>query len=332
MIISCINANRAEACSFYRGHGVLSELHKLDSSVRVAYYSKFNILDCKGSDVIFFQRPTSSEHLNQIKQIKKLGIPLVIDYDDSFLNIPAHNPFRILQELEGEDYVSNAKAACLLSNQVWVTTQALKDSLKMFSDNIKVIPNAFDDYLYKPSNTCNASNTVLWRGSRHHDKDLGAFQEQITSLIRDFKDFNFYFLGEKLPKWIGELKAQNAGMIRPVNCFEFPFLMQTIRPSLTIVPLEDTPFNRCKSDINLMEGVLAGSNVVCPDWEQWKWNEYRYNNPEEFMFECSSMLKNIRKGETKALNDIWQSNIKHIIKERSLSVINKLRLKALGEL
>ncbi len=46
--------------------------------------------------------------------------------------------------------------------------------------------------------------------------------------------------------------------------------MKTLEHAIQIVPLADTLFNRCKSNIAWIDASQVGARTVAPDWEEWR--------------------------------------------------------------
>lgn len=272
MRIGCSIANFNDGTSFYRGHGVMSETPRIDSDIHIEYVKDTDVIRIKGMSCCFMQRPDQARDLVLMKTIKKLNIPVVLDYDDYLLEVPEHNRYHKIMDIAGNDYKIHVKQALSLANQVWVSTQELKVQLQKYNPNVHVIRNAFDNYLYREQKTFNNTKTVLWRGSSTHEKDLELFKPQILELIKSNPDFKFVFLIDKFFTWLLDAQRQNKNveLIKAVPVFEYHYKLQELKAGVMIVPLEDSMFNRCKSDIAAIEALGTGSLCIAPDWEEWK--------------------------------------------------------------
>jgi glycosyltransferase involved in cell wall biosynthesis len=301
--LSCSIANFNDGTSFYRGHGVMSEIHKSDRDFRVDYITEPDIVKIKGIDVLFVQRPDQIRDITLIQIAKKLNIPIVLDYDDYLLDVPVHNRYHKIMDIAGNPYQDHVKNALSMADLVFVSTDEIKKKLYKYNDNIHVIRNAFDDYIYKASTGYNCTKTVLWRGSSTHEKDLELYRDQITALVKANPDFRFIFLIDKFFDWLKELKAtnKNVELLKAVQVFEYFYLLQSLRVGAVIVPLEDCLFNHCKSDVASLEATSVGAFSVAPDWAEWKeLTTHTYKEPAEFTTQTQAVIDLIKSGVGKS--------------------------------
>jgi hypothetical protein len=94
-----------------------------------------------------------------------------------------------------------------------------------------------------------------------------------------------------------------------------------IRPHFVVVPLQDNPFNRAKSNIAELEAQAAGAIAIVPDWEEWR-SVVRYKATEE-MTEVD-MLRAIL-----GTLSMRMSNYTPPPADRSLSAVNAMRYELL---
>lgn len=318
------------AISFYRGHGVMSELRKLNNAIDCVFPENFDLKQAKGVDMAYFVRPDTPELLAILMACKQLNIKTVVDIDDNLFNVPWHNKYHIQYLIQKIDYKSNIRLALQAADAVTVTTDSLKMAFGKYNKNIHVIRNAFDNYTYKIKETRNISNRVLWRGSSFHHKDLSAFKDSLLSIIKTNPDFVFMFMGDIFPNWLQNIK--NVQYIKPCSIYEYPHKLEKLEPALTIVPLQyngekSLQFNLGKSDIAKMEATAAGSLCIAPEWSEWVWNkdDFYYNNTDSFVSVTNEAINKIRNCD-ETLDAIFERNKQHIKTYRLLSQTNLTRL------
>jgi hypothetical protein len=324
VIASISNFN--DGTSFYRGHGVMSELHKSGDNIHVDFLKDNDVIKIKGADVCFMQRPDQQRDIITMKTVAKLNIPIVVDYDDYLLGVPEHNRYHKIMDIASNDYVTHVKTALSIANMVWVSTDELKEKLSRYNTSIYVIKNAFDNYLYREVKQFNNTKTILWRGSSTHEIDLELFKPQIIELIKENPDFKFIFLIDKFFNWLLDVKNnhKNVELIKAVPVFEYYYKLEQIRPSAVIVPLEDIPFNRCKSDIASLEAISVGALCVAPDWYEWKdLTTHPYKDTKDFKVQTQNVIDTIKAGLVKGVKRPPL---------RLLSEANKERVRLLQEL
>jgi hypothetical protein len=91
------------------------------------------------------------------------------------------------------------------------------------------------------------------------------------------------------------------------------------------VPLADSIFNRCKSNIAWIEGSFAGAVCLVPDWEEWQMpGTVRYSNPAEYGEKMKLLLNN--NFNYRKYNDLsWE----YIMDNLTLSRVNGQRIEIL---
>lgn len=338
VIISLFTHTILDAVSFFRVHGPLSELHK-SSDVNVdlrIYTDEFNITKLKGSSIAFISKPYTEDHYKIIEACKECKVPVVVDFDDDYFNMPEYNQFHVESKKNKLDYKKWVKECLKLSDSVIVSTNDIKESYKYFNENITIINNCFDDYFFTPVKILSKNKIVLWRGSNSHMRDLFLFREQITELIRSNQAYTFVFWSnqDEYPAWLNELNREQTNVVfqKPVSPFYYFFWLKELNPFLTIVPLEDIPFNHSKSDLAKIEATASGCLCLAPNWDEWVWNSsdrYLYKDKKDFLIKADKILKNPEK-----INDIgiwdrnadWDIDVKYLYNNKMLSENNKKRL------
>ena len=250
-----LNYSNHDACSFYRSAGIAKDLKKKGFDIDVAQIGDKTLYwsDLLMYDVVMIQRPYSADLIPFIKQIKIMGIKLWLDYDDNLLDVPEDNPAytRYMQQNVKDNITTMLKLADVVS----VTTNALKVAYQKHNPNIKVIPNAFNDGLFMRDSQKDLPKRkpiVAWRGSDTHQKDLMAYSS-VNNSVDEFPEWKFLFIGYNawfLPKKDNRLFAPATDIIW------YHYSLYDIAPSVMQVPLYDNPFNRAKSSIAAIEGVL----------------------------------------------------------------------------
>ncbi len=137
-----------------------------------------------------------------------------------------------------------------------------------------------------------------------------------------FQGYNPYFITERMP----EHKALTNTHI-PIDTY-FRHIHSAIRPSLCIVPLWDSPFNKAKSNIAALEAAFAGAPALVPDWAEWKLpGSIRYSSVEDFEKKLDDALSNPDVLKEKA-KETWDYVSTHLM----LKQVNQQRAAILREL
>lgn len=210
-------------------------------------------------DVIIISRPSSEAVLNLIKLAKDLHKKVIIDFDDNVLHVPATNPMHLTYESEK----ANTIRCLALADEIWVATEGIKQSFRLYNKNIHVIENAHNDTVFKVKDKMPFGNKkrVMWRGGGSHIGDIyqPAVSEWIVKTINSNKKWDFYWLGQKF-EWIEyRVKHKNFFHNPGASTVQFYKMMHEMNPEIFFYPLTDSLFNRSKSNVSFIESTYSGT-------------------------------------------------------------------------
>lgn len=295
--ILMIVPNPEDATSFYRANGAFSELLKTEQ-VSLIYADKFCWSTAANADFAFMQRPYDASHLQIAEICRNIEMPLWIDYDDMLLDVPSDNPaFPTYSLLSTKE---NIIKITKLATVVTVSTNQLKRCLQLeknpLNERIYVVPNALNDKLVKKAQPHKHSNRFCWRGTNTHMRDVFGVQPEIVQFAQRYPMSLFNWVGWNPWGVTDCMKAKQAIIAPTMGIHDYFSFITKINPAFQIVPLDNSMFNRCKSNIAWIESNLAGAVCIAPDWEEWRMPgvfnyktaeqfyeqmEYVWNNPEE---------------------------------------------------
>lgn len=228
-----------------------------------------------GFDVLIIQRPSSTRDYQAMLLAKQYNVKVLADYDDLLFQVPNVN---IAAQHFGKDEVQETILNCYkLADHVTVSTDPLADYMEQaFGKRPQVINNAHNDIvmpIFQPAmnEPKNGISTVLWRGSNTHLGDLMKYREA----FQDFANIDFHFWGAAPDLALGRdyggnLDVWNYKPWQPGMPDYFKNL-KALKPNFMVVPLEDNPFNRCKSNIGWLEATYAGAVCLAsglPEFQQ----------------------------------------------------------------
>jgi hypothetical protein len=269
MKVLCYCPIALDGTAYWRVTGPMSRLRQQAPDVQVSIVEKVDYKTILEHDVLLLQRPFLDEHVAAAQTAHVLGRPVWCDWDDDILNVPVNNG-RVLV-YQNERFKANVRALLAGSDAVSVTNVELA---KRFAPHCStkpfVIPNALDVLMELPPLDPDKLpvRRVAWRGGDSHNEDLLVFGDcfpRVAHLTEgralwNFIGFNPHWLLPQFPaasvtynQWFGDVVAY----------FRF---MAALRPSILAVPLVDTPFNRCKSNIAVLEASWFGAVPIVPKW------------------------------------------------------------------
>lgn len=208
-------------------------------------------------DVIIIQRDVLEDTFSKklINYCKLFGIKIIFEIDDDLINIEKSHP-------EYEFYLEKSKIIKFIltnSDEVVVSTEALKDKLTQFNNNINVIQNTLIDFWKEDINKKSKHSNIIkigYMGTVTHENDLMMIKDAIMNVKRFFSDQNvvieFEMIGGTNEKWEGVNKIEI-----PNDKKEYPYFVNWLKSivdwDIAIAPLEDTNLNNSKSLIKYLE-------------------------------------------------------------------------------
>lgn len=330
--------NSHDATNWYRGTGPLASLRKQNNGhIDIELMKEWSFSTVQMKDVAFFQRPSTQSELEAIRICKRLNVPVIVDYDDLLFDIPTDNPAHRL-------YMNKATQETIISimreaDCIWVSTKELKRCIQLkhasLNERVFVVPNALDDQHLvfgdkaQPQHLARRQGAVVWRGSPTHERDVMEYAPEICEVADQYPKKSFVFVGYNpwfLTERMDRKQAIVAGAM-PVG--EFMDFLYATGANVGIVPLHDSRFNRCKSNIAWLEMTWAGGVCLAPDWEEWR-HPGVFNYTDQKMFKekfehlCSMTSTELDKFHTQSWDYIKENFV--------LSKVNHIRLETIDAL
>jgi GT2 family glycosyltransferase/glycosyltransferase involved in cell wall biosynthesis len=207
-----------------------------------------------------------------IRHCRDHGMTLVYDLDDDLRHIPREHPDAVLLRPRARLVSRMIRGA----GAVWVSTQALAETLVELHDDIRVVANGLDERLWaavpRPAPPRQGPVRILFMGTATHDADFAIVEPALARIKAIFGEHVAVdLLGVSsrggLPYWVNRL-----GM--PVNAnASYPGFVNWITQQhwdIGIAPLADTGFNRCKSSLKALDYGAIGLPVLASDRDAYR--------------------------------------------------------------
>lgn len=324
------NFDNMNACPFIRIHSLFKELSKSGDYHFFVYGQEIlplidvnQIIKSKIFDAIVIQRvnPFSTKIA---KKAKQHGIKLIYETDDDFLDMNSSNPsFNYIQ-----GNLANIKKLVSAADGIVVSTSELKrrfDNLNL-SSNVTIIRNYYlDNVLPLKEFSYNGNQYVKigYFGTMTHNNDL----ELIHNVILRLKDI-FSKKGIQV-----DLEVIGASIDENVDWFDvkkmpyYPMSMATFMKwiaaranwDIGIIPLVNTEFNKCKSELKYIEFTALGVPIVASDVDAYKdtieegVTGFLANNEDEWVNKLSMLIE-----DPKLRNGILNNAREDILKNYNL--------------
>lgn len=249
-------------CPYIRLHALFSELSKSGKYTFFMYgmdsYPMMdieNILRCKLFDVVVVQRILPFLDILREK-CEKAGIKLIYETDDDLLGVEKNSP--------SYEYVNRVSKSIIdyidASEVITVTTPTLAS--KFDEKKTVIIPNYYVNSVFDIKDDIKRDGPLKlgYYGTLTHSKDLFLIKNVILKLKEKY-DFDFEVIG-------GFNESDNVdedwfkSVELPPNNMDFENFMHWLSDrvdwDIALVPLENSPFNQCKSELKFIElAILA---------------------------------------------------------------------------
>ncbi|WP_336366995.1 glycosyltransferase [Marinobacter sp. C2H3] len=210
-------------------------------------------------DVVVVQRQVTDDQIAEMRRIRELArTPLVYELDDYLPNLPMKSAYR---DAMPRDILKSLRRAVRHVDRFVVSTAPLAEALEGMHPDIRVVENRLPvDWWGGVSSLRQrgARPRVGWAGGMGHTGDL----ELIADVVRDLADeVEWVFFGmcpESLRPFVAEYHDG-------IDIQDYPRKLASLNLDLALAPLEDNLFNRCKSNLRLLEYGVCGYPVICSD-------------------------------------------------------------------
>ncbi|KJS71853.1 MAG: hypothetical protein JM57_06375 [Comamonadaceae bacterium BICA1-1] len=230
-------------------------------------------------DVLVLQHAVDDGQLSQVRHYKRAAPATVIVQmvDDLLGEVPEKHPNRVFQSREGHQRMVQTLRA---SDRLIVTTETLLQHYRQYVPDVRLVPNSLDRHWFAVDvkRELGERLRVGWIGAGQHQGDL----ELIAPIVAEFAaEVDWVFMGMSIDAIKPHLKEFHPF----VSIADYPAKMATLNLDIAIAPLQDNLFNRCKSNLRLIEYGAMGWPVVCSDVLPYRTDEapvLRCATPEEW--------------------------------------------------
>jgi GT2 family glycosyltransferase/glycosyltransferase involved in cell wall biosynthesis len=251
-------------CGHYR---VIQPFQALEAELRVEGGLKlgnFHLIDAVRiqPDVIVLQGTWNHDGiLKQIERYRKhTGAKIVLEFDDYVPNIPVQS---IHRKQIPQGIIKKMRRAIEQADWLVVSTPVLAQEYASYHPDIRVAHNGLSPAWWQDLPVRQRTGQKLrvgWAGGSGHTGDLA----EIRALVKDMEDeVEWVFMGMQ-PK---DIRCEfHSGV--PIE--QYPQKLANLNLDLAVVPLELNQFNRCKSNLRLLELGACSVPVICTDIEPYR--------------------------------------------------------------
>lgn len=269
-IISFVNGNSGP--SYHRCIMPLLLLEGIDVFVTN------NLLDEhfeKGCDLFMYNRWLPDFAIPKIKELQeKYGFKVALDIDDHWELDPHHI---LYDQYIGDKNAEKQIEAIKWADLVLTTHTRLAELIQPFNSNVHVLPNAIPkqgqfDIERKPHHL----TRLFWQGSITHREDIALLKRPIDCLAPICKKIKMVIAGyhEGDPEWdvmardfTSNLKHQYH-ILPGVHVNEY--YKHYEHADVCLIPLLNSQFNRCKSNLKVLEAANLGLPCIVSNVHPYK--------------------------------------------------------------
>ena len=215
-------------------------------------------------DVLLMHNTVHDHFLDALRQYKeKNNIFLMFGQDDLMFAVP---PKSSCFKLGYKDIKKRVRTCLSLADRLVVTSESLADELSGFISDVRIVPNHLDARIWDALESrrgCGLKPRVGWAGAMQHHGDL----EVLADAVRETADeVDWIFMGmcpEFLRPYVKEVHEY-------VAFSAYPETLAKLNLDLAVAPLERNRFNRCKSNLRILEYGAMGWPVIASDIEPYR--------------------------------------------------------------
>lgn len=312
-----------DVTSFYRAMGPLNHLRRQCANLNLVSMTQWNWASVGGCDAVFMQRPYTNDHRGVMEIAKGECIPVWVDYDDLLMDIPTDNPsFFLYMEPEIQ---ANIKFIIESADVITASTEHLAKILRHLNKNVVVLNNAIDLRVFPYRRELpKRSRSIAWRGSKTHERDIFVFGEEIITAHRDerFKDWDWHFIGDNMWFVTDSMEHARTFVSKPVEVKKYHENLWKLAPTAVMVPLNQSHFNMCKSNIAWLEASFAGAACVAPAWAEWNKPGVQCYQDQKGFARCLEVILGDHLDCERAAATSWEN----ILDCYTLDVVNPARI------
>jgi glycosyltransferase involved in cell wall biosynthesis len=201
------------------------------------------------------------------------GVPLVIDIDQDFENLPVSHPAYDTLGLGKQIYAKAFSTALFLADLITVPSERLGSNLDALGFRTQVIPDGWSNSnpLWKKPPEKRQSIHIGWIGIEGQVDDVCLIRRTLIRILREYPHVQLVVGGDaKVYQLFDMLPESRLLFLPPATYEDFPFLLQQM--DILIVPLRNSPFNMAKPDRDLVHAGASGIPWVAspiPSFASW---------------------------------------------------------------
>lgn len=334
-----------DGCGYFRLQLPFKYLNMTDDCHAKIVY-RFREEEIKWADLVVMQKPHMDHILPFVDYCKRIRKPVIIEFDDLIIDIPDWNLAREYYDNKKDKvlkFIEMAEACTVTTDYLKKLHLPHNQNIYVLPNSIDVHEfkryqlGSNDDVLRslvfvnpagaKSKNKLQqvlpqkdmlakirGKTKIMWWGSPTHHQDTFIVEKTLSKLAREYPDLFIMVMGDVSDNWLKEFEA-NPNQLILVNPVQTNIFHKTLSylanlgQTVVIAPIVNHPFNRCKSNLKVIEGMALRCPVVASNVE---------NYSKTIIHGVNGMLANNYKDEA-GIAPEWYAALKDILDKRFMA-------------
>jgi len=216
------------------------------------------------ADVLLLYNTLHDHSLDSVRQYRnRSNMFMVFGQDDLLFAVP---PKSSCFKRVYKDIKKRLRTCLSMMDRLVVTGEPLADELSGFISDIRIVPNDLDARFWgslESRRGCGVKPRVGWAGAMQHLGDLEVLADAVCETA---DEVDWIFMG-MCPDFLKPYVKEVHDYV-PFNAY--PETLAKLNLDLAVAPLERNRFNRCKSDLRILEYGAMGWPVIATDIEPYR--------------------------------------------------------------
>lgn len=247
---------------------------------------------CLSADILVLHLLSEHDLLPIITERKRQERPTIYELSDNIMAL--HEGVGVRGWFSDPINLALAFQYMKIADAVQVTGSGLADQFRFVNSRMVIFENQMATVNISQRQ---ASNRVIlgWAGSSGHRKDIEAIRDVIAQFMYTSSNVDFAYMGDETiyRSLSAVLPAGRINYTPPGTLDDYLHFLQKL--DIGIAPLQDNPYNRCRSDVKYLEYASRGVVPVLSSLTPYKASVrpgetgFLYDSPEELLAILSTL-------------------------------------------
>ena len=227
--------------------------------VNFMYFHRMRHQTMLDADVLIVNNICDPDLLPLIRDRKTRGKPTVYELGDDLWGLPSSNPLRAFYNQSNNMLL--IKRLAHYCDALQFSSPELERKFGYLNPNSRVFPNQILEAPPERSQKTKSIVTVGWGGSIGHLNDMAKISDRLVRWILSRQNVHLYLMcADPIWELFDALPANRKRRFATGSVADYYNFVSHL--DIGLAPLEDTPFNRSRSDVKFLEYAVHGAVPV----------------------------------------------------------------------